>query len=71
MIDIHHSDSLKSRYAHLDTIKVKKGEVVRKGDTIATMGRTGRATGSHLHLEVWKKNRPVNPESYIDTALIK
>lgn len=71
VIDIHHSDSLKSRYAHLDTIKVKKGEVVRKGDTIATMGKTGRATGSHLHLEVWKKNRPVNPESYIDTALIR
>ncbi len=71
VIDIHHSDTLKSRYAHLDTIKVKKGEVVRKGDTIATMGKTGRATGSHLHLEVWKNNRPVNPESYIDTALIK
>ncbi len=71
VIDIHHSDSLKSRYAHLDTIKVKKGQVVRKGDTIATMGKTGRATGSHLHLEVWKKNRPVNPESYINTALIR
>lgn len=71
LIDIHHSDSLKSRYAHLDTIKVKKGEVVRKGDVIATMGKTGRATGSHLHLEVWNKNRPVNPEKYIDTALIK
>jgi len=70
VIDIHHSDTLKSRYAHLDTIKVKKGDVVRKGDTIATMGKTGRATGSHLHLEVWKNNRPVDPESYVDTALI-
>ena len=71
VVDIHHSDSLKSRYAHLDSINVKKGEVVRKGDVIATMGQTGRATGSHLHLEVWEKNRPVNPDSYIDTALIK
>ena len=50
---------------------MKKGEVVRKGDVIATMGQTGRATGSHLHLEVWERNQPVNPESYIDTALIK
>lgn len=71
VIDINHSDSLKSRYAHLDTIEVKKGEVVRKGDIIATMGKTGRATGSHLHLEVWEKNSPVNPEFYIDTALVK
>ena len=71
VIDIHHSDSLKSRYAHLHKIKVKKGDVVRKADIIATMGKTGRATGSHLHLEVWEKNHPVNPEAYIDTALIK
>ncbi len=71
VIDIHHSDSLKSRYAHLDTINVKQGEVVRKGDTIATMGQTGRATGAHLHLEVWENNKPVNPESYINVALIK
>ena len=71
VIDIHHSDTLKSRYAHLDSIKVKKGEVVRKGDVIATMGQTGRATGPHLHLEVTKNGRPVNPSAYIDTALIK
>lgn len=70
VVDIHHSNSLKSRYAHLDTIKVKKGQVVRKGDIIATMGKTGRATGSHLHLEVWKNDQAVDPGSYVDTALI-
>lgn len=71
VVEIHHSDSLKSRYAHLETIKVKKGEVVRKGNIIATMGQSGRATGSHLHLEVLEDNKSVNPETYIDTALIE
>ena len=69
VIEIHHSKSLKSRYAHLDTIKVKKGKVVHQGDVIATMGKTGRATGSHLHLEVWENDEPTNPESFINIAL--
>jgi murein DD-endopeptidase MepM/ murein hydrolase activator NlpD len=69
VIEIHHSDSLKSRYAHLNEIKVKKGMVVRKGTNIGTMGKTGRATGPHLHLEVWENDNPVNPESFIKTAL--
>jgi murein DD-endopeptidase MepM/ murein hydrolase activator NlpD len=69
VVEIHHSDTLKSRYAHLHEIDVTKGDVVRKGDIIATMGSTGRATGSHLHLEVWEDGKAVNPESYIDTVL--
>ena len=69
VVEIHHSDNLKSLYAHLHKIDVAKGEVIRKGDLIATMGSTGRATGPHLHLEVWEDGEVVNPESYIDTAL--
>jgi len=68
LIEIHHSDSLKSRYAHLDAINVKKGDVVRKGQVIAKLGQTGRATGPHLHLEVWDGNKPVDPISYVPTA---
>ena len=69
VVEIHHSDNLKSRYAHLHEIDVAKGDVIRKGDVIATMGSTGRTTGTHLHLEIWEGGRSVNPESYIDTAL--
>ncbi|KAG1663474.1 Protein translocase subunit SecA [Nymphon striatum] len=69
VVEIHHSDSLKSRYAHLNEILVNKGDVVRKADKIATMGKTGRATGSHLHLEVWENDRPTNPEAFIKVAL--
>ncbi len=69
VIEIRHSNSLKSRYAHLHNVLVNKGDVVRKGDKIATMGRTGRATGSHLHLEVWENDRPTNPEDFIKIAL--
>lgn len=71
VIDIQHSASMKSRYAHLHKLNVKKGQVVRKGQAIATMGSSGRATGSHLHLEIWKHQRPVNPATYINTALIR
>ncbi len=66
VIEIHHSDSLKSRYAHLDKILVEEGDVVRQRSKIAKMGRTGRATGSHLHLEVWHNGIAVNPEKYVD-----
>lgn len=69
VVEINHSDSLKSRYAHLDRILVKKGQVVRKGDTIAKMGSTGRSTGPHLHLEIRKNGKTVNPNVYLKDAL--
>ncbi|WP_299879606.1 M23 family metallopeptidase [uncultured Cocleimonas sp.] len=69
VVEIHHSDALKSRYAHLRKILVKKGDVVHKGENIATMGKTGRATGPHLHLEVWENDKPTNPEGFINIAL--
>ena len=69
VVEVQHSNSLKSRYAHLSTISVKKGQVVRKGDTIAKMGSTGRVTGPHLHLEVWKNGKTVNPNTYLKDAL--
>lgn len=69
VIEIIHSNTLKSRYAHLSKISVHKGQVVRKGDFIAKMGATGRVTGPHLHLEVWKNHKAINPNVYLKEAL--
>ena len=54
-----------TRYAHLNEIKVRKGQRVERGDIIGTCGRTGRATGYHLHYEVRIAGKPVNPRDYI------
>lgn len=71
VVEIQHSDSLKSRYAHLSVISVRRGRVVHKGDNIAKMGSTGRVTGPHLHLEVWKNGKTVNPSAYLKKAMGK
>ena len=53
-------------YAHCKTLKVKKGDKVKKGQIIATVGTTGNSTGPHLHFEIRFKNRYVNPRLLID-----
>lgn len=62
---IDHENGYKTLYAHANTIKVKKGQRVYKGQVIATVGTTGRVTGSNLHFEVQKNNVPVDPLKYI------
>lgn len=69
LLEINHSASLKSRYAHLSAFSVKKGDLVKKGDVIGKVGSTGRVTGPHLHLEIKENNRVVNPQVYLDDAL--
>lgn len=54
-----------TRYGHLDKIKVKPGQYVKRGDIIGTCGRTGKTTGSHLHYEVRVGGKPVDPMNYI------
>ncbi len=57
----HMNQKYKSYYAHLSRYKVEKGDIVRKGDLVGLMGRSGRATGVHLHFEVRKQNLAINP----------
>lgn len=58
---IDHGHGLVSRYAHLDSYKVAIGQEVKKGDVIGAVGETGLVTGPHLHFEILKNGRPVEP----------
>ena len=66
MIKINHGNGFQTRYAHNKSNLVKVGDVVKKGQVIALMGSTGRSTGPHVHFEVYKYGRPVDPATYIN-----
>lgn len=61
MIEIDHGNELITRYAHAARRLVKVGDVVQRGANIAEVGKTGRATGTHLHFEVRQRGAPQNP----------
>lgn len=65
VVEISHIDGYKTIYAHNQENMVKAGDMVKVQQTIAKVGSSGRATGSHLHFEVQKNNHVVNPFSYI------
>jgi murein DD-endopeptidase MepM/ murein hydrolase activator NlpD len=52
-------------YGHCSKLYVKRNQYVKKGQVIASVGKTGRATGPHLHFEVRKSGRAVNPLRYL------
>ncbi|MCR9278400.1 MAG: M23 family metallopeptidase [Pseudomonadaceae bacterium] len=64
-IEINHGNGLATRYAHHRELLVEPGQIVRKGQTIAVMGSTGRSTGPHVHFEVLKNGRTQDPSGYI------
>ncbi len=64
VVIIDHGFDYSSIYAHLDEIKVKKNQQVKRGDIIGTVGSTGRSVAPHLHYEVRYMDKPVNPVNY-------
>lgn len=65
VIIINHGRGLKTLYGHLSKIFVKPGQRVERWDVIGQVGDTGRATGPHLHYEVWQNGRAIDPLEYI------
>ena len=65
LVEINHGNGYATRYAHNSENLVSVGEEVRKGQTVALMGDTGRATGPNLHFEVLRNGKRVNPVTFI------
>jgi murein DD-endopeptidase MepM/ murein hydrolase activator NlpD len=63
LIEIEHPNGYRTRYAHLSRISVKKGQRVAQRANIGKVGATGRVTGPHLHYEIIKNGRHINPSS--------
>jgi murein DD-endopeptidase MepM/ murein hydrolase activator NlpD len=64
MVLVDHGFGYKTRYAHLHTIIVKKGDLVKRGQQVGTLGNTGKSTAPHLHYEVLLRNKPINPANF-------
>lgn len=71
LIVIEHAGSAwASFYGHLNKFRVSEGESVSQGELIGLMGNTGRASGVHLHFEIRRNLKPVNPLDYLSTTAI-
>jgi murein DD-endopeptidase MepM/ murein hydrolase activator NlpD len=66
---VEHAGGVRTRYAHLSSLTTEVGTAVRPGETIGRAGKSGRATGTHLHFEVTKNGRHVDPHSFVAGGL--
>ncbi|MCU4674205.1 M23 family metallopeptidase [Catenovulum sp. 2E275] len=65
LVEIDHGHGMKTRYGHNKEITVTVGEIVTKGTQIAVMGSTGRSTGPHVHYEILKNGKQIDPLKYV------
>jgi len=63
LVEIEHANGYRTRYAHLSKVLVKRGQRVAQQQTVGRVGSTGRSTGPHLHYEILKNGRQINPTS--------
>lgn len=68
LVEVDHGNGYVTRYGHNHTIEVEIGQAIKKGQTIAKMGSTGRSTGPHVHFEVLRDNVKINPTKFIQSA---
>ena len=68
VVDIDHGGGIKTRYAHQRELSVETGFFVRKGQQIGEVGSTGRSTGPHVHYEIHKNGRSIDPAQFIYRA---
>ncbi len=69
LVVVRHSGDYATVYAHNRRNRAKRGDFVTKGDVIAEVGRTGNASGPHLHFEVRRRDRPVDPLRYLPRSV--
>jgi murein DD-endopeptidase MepM/ murein hydrolase activator NlpD len=69
MVEIEHKNGLSTRYAHLSSIDVKVGQVVKIGQIVGRIGSTGRSTGPHLHYETRVDGEAVDPQKYLRAGI--
>lgn len=65
MVEVNHGAGITTRYGHAKEILVSVGDIVKQGEALAKMGSTGRSTGPHVHFEVRKNDKPVDPARYV------
>lgn len=69
MVEIDHGNGITTRYGHLSKVLVNEGDKVSAGDLIALSGSTGRSTGPHLHYEVRRDGRAIDPMRFLNAGL--
>ena len=65
LVVIDHGAGYKTYYAHLDSIEVERGQLIRPTQPIGTVGSSGWSTFAHLHFEVWYRDAPTSPHRFV------